>query len=156
VLEDLRELSRGLHPPLLARRGLRSALRALARESPIPVEIEIDLPERPSAALETAAYYVVSESMTNAIKHSQASAISIKIETDHAGEPFAVGLDGRSRGVTLHATIADDGIGGADPSAGSGLTGLADRVDALGGRFDLDTPGGGGTRIMVELPLERR
>jgi signal transduction histidine kinase len=58
--------------------------------------------------------------------------------------------------VTLHATIADDGIGGADPSAGSGLTGLADRVDALGGRFDLDTPGGGGTRIKVELPLERR
>jgi len=156
VLEDLRELSRGLHPPLLARRGLRSALRALARESPIPVEIEIDLPERPPAALETAAYYVVSESLTNAIKHSQASAISIKIETDHAGEPFAVGLDGRSRGVTLHATIADDGIGGADPSAGSGLTGLADRVDALGGRFDLDTPGGGGTRIKVELPLERR
>ena len=156
VLEDLRQLSRGLHPPLLARRGLRSALRALARESPIPVEIEIDLPERPPAALETAAYYVVSESLTNAIKHSQASAISIKIETDHAGEPFAVGLDGRSRGVTLHATIADDGIGGADPSAGSGLTGLADRVDALGGRFDLDTPGGGGTRVKVELPLERR
>jgi signal transduction histidine kinase len=156
VLEDLRELSRGLHPPLLSRRGLRSALRALARESPIPVEVEIDLPERPAAGLETAAYYVVSESLTNAIKHSQASAVSIKIETDHAGEPFAVGLDGRSRGVTLHATIADDGIGGADPSAGSGLMGLADRVDALGGRFDLDSPGGGGTRVKVELPLERR
>jgi signal transduction histidine kinase len=130
-------------------------LRALARDSPIPVELEIDLPERPPAPLETAAYYVVSESLTNAIKHSQASVISIKIETDHAGEPFGVGLDGRSRDVNLHATIADDGVGGADPSAGSGLTGLADRVDALGGRFVLDTRAGDGTRISIELPLER-
>ena len=140
VLEDLRELSRGLHPPLLSRRGLRSSLRALARDSPIPVELEIDLPERPPAPLEIAVYYVVSEALTNAIKHSQASAISITIETDHAGGPFGVGLDGRSRGVKLHATIADDGVGGADASVGSGLTGLADRVEALGGRFALDTP----------------
>ena len=156
VLDDLRELSRGLHPPLLSRRGLRSSLRALARNSPIPVELEIDLPERPPAPLETAVYYVVSEALTNAIKHSQASVISITIETDHAGEPFGVGLDGRSRGVKLHATIADDGVGGADASAGSGLTGLADRVEALGGRFALDTPSGGGTRISIELPLEIR
>ena len=156
VLEDLRELSRGLHPPLLSRRGLRSSLRALARDSPIPVELEIDLPERPPAPLEIAVYYVVSEALTNAIKHSQASAISITIETDHGGGPFGVGLDGRSRGVKLHATIADDGVGGADASAGSGLTGLADRVEALGGRFALDTPSGGGTRISIELPLEIR
>ena len=154
VLEDLRELSRGLHPPLLSRRGLSSSLRALARDSPIPVELEIDLPERPPAPLEIAVYYVVSEALTNAIKHSQASAISITVETDHADGPFSVGLDGRGRGFKLHATIADDGVGGADASVGSGLTGLADRVEALGGRFALDTPGGGGTRISIELPLE--
>ena len=101
-----------------------------------------------------AVYHVVSEALTNAIKHSQASATSITIETDHAG-PFGVGLDGRSRGAKLHATIADDGVGGADASAGSGLIGLADRVEALGGRFALDTPSGGGTRISIELPLDR-
>jgi signal transduction histidine kinase len=156
VLEDLRELSRGLHPPLLSRRGLRPSLRALARDSPIPVELEIDLPERPSAPVETAVYYVVSEALTNAIKHSQASVVSITIEADHAGEPFGVGLDGGGGGVKLHATIADDGVGGADASVGSGLTGLADRVEALGGRFALDTPSGGGTRIAIELPLEIR
>ena len=156
VLEDLRELSRGLHPPLLARRGLRSSLRALARDSPIPVELEIDLPERPPAPLEIAVYYVVSEALTNAIKHSQASAISITVETDHASGPSGADLDGRSRGFKLHATIADDGVGGADASAGSGLTGLTDRVEALGGRLALDTPSGGGTRISIELPLETR
>ena len=156
VLEELRELSRGLHPPLLSRRGLHSSLRALAHDSPIPVELEIDLPGRPPAPLEIAVYYVVSEALTNAIKHSEASAISITIETDHAGEPLGVGLDARSRGAKLHATIADDGVGGADASAGSGLIGLADRVEALGGRFALDTPSGGGTRISIELPLEIR
>lgn len=156
VLEDLRELSRGLHPPLLSRRGLNSALRALVRDSPIPVELEIDLPERPSVSLETAVYYVVAEALTNAIRHSQASVLSVRIETDHAGEPFGVRLDGHGRGVNLHVTVADDGIGGADPSAGSGLMGLTDRVDALGGRFALDTPRGGGTRISIALPFEAR
>jgi signal transduction histidine kinase len=156
VLEDIRVLSRGLHPPLLARRGLRSALRVLARDSAIPVELEIDLPERPTIPLETALYYVVSEALTNAIKHSQASLISITIEADKAREPFEVRLEWRKGGATLRATIADDGVGGANPSTGSGLTGLADRVDALGGRFALDTPSGGGTRISIELPLEIR
>jgi PAS domain S-box-containing protein len=156
ALEDLRQLSRGLHPPLLARRGLSSALRALGRDSPIPVELEVDLPERPSTAVETAVYYVVSEAVTNAIRHSNASVISVTIEADHGGEPFGIGLDGRRLGVHLHATITDDGVGGADPSVGSGLTGLADRIDALGGRFVLETPSGGGTRISVELPLESR
>ena len=156
VLEDLRELSRGLHPPLLSRRGLGSSLRALARDSPIPVELEIDLPERPPAPLEIAVYYVVSEALTNAIRHSRASAISVTIEADQAGGPLGIGPDRRSRGVKLHATIADDGVGGADASAGSGLTGLVDRVEALGGRFAVDTPSGGGTRISIELPLEAR
>lgn len=154
VLEDIRELSRGLHPPLLARRGLQPALLALTRESPIPVELEIDLPRRPSAQLETALYYVLSEGLTNAVKHSQASVISITIKTDNARGRLGDGLDGRSGDATLHATIADDGVGGADPSAGSGLIGLADRVDALGGHFALETRHGGGTRIWIDLPLE--
>jgi anti-sigma regulatory factor (Ser/Thr protein kinase) len=133
VLEDLRELSRGLHPPLLARRGLRSSLRALARDSPIPVELEIGLPERPPAPLEIAIYYVVSEALTNAIKHSQASAISITVESDHAGEPFGVG---RGRGAKLHATIADNGVGGADarPAPASLASPTASRRSAAGSR----------------------
>ena len=154
ILEDLRELSHGLHPPLLARRGLRSSLQALARRSPIPVDVNIHLSERPPAPLETAVYYVISEALTNAVKHSHASEISVTITTDDAGGPFGVDLDGRRRVGNLRATIVDDGIGGADPGEGSGLTGLFDRVDALGGRFAFDSPPRSGTRISVELPLE--
>jgi signal transduction histidine kinase len=139
ILADLRELSHGLHPPLLSRLGLGPSLRALARRSPIPVHLDIQVPARPAAAIETAAYYVVSEAVTNAIKHSQASEISVTM-TVEAG--------------SLHATIADDGLGGADASDGSGLTGLLDRVDALGGRFALDSPPRTGTTISLELPVE--
>ena len=153
VLEDLRELSRGLHPPLLAHRGLGVALRALARDSPIPVELKIDLPERPPGPLETALYYIVSESLTNAVKHSRASTIDVEIEADYASERFERRHATDRRGL-LRAKIVDDGVGGADPSLGSGLTGLADRIDALGGQFVLDSPSGGGTRISIELPLE--
>ena len=88
--------------------------------------------------METATYYVVSEALTNAIKHSDASEISVTITS----------------GERLQASIVDDGVGDADPSSGSGLTGLFDRIDALGGRFTLDSPPGGGTRISVELPVE--
>jgi GAF domain-containing protein len=154
ILADVRELSRGLHPPLLARGGLRPSLRALARRSPIPVEIDVELRERPPAAIETAVYYLVAEALTNAIKHSRASVISTTITTDHAGGPFGVRLDGRGVLTNLYVTIADDGVGGAEPSAGSGLMGLVDRVDALGGRFSLESPPGNGTRISVVLPLE--
>jgi GAF domain-containing protein len=139
ILEDLRELSHGLHPPLLSRLGLGPSLQALARRSPIPLHLDVDLRERPAPAVETAVYYVVSEAVTNAIKHSQAEEISV-----------AISNDGR-----LRASIADDGVGGADPSGGSGLTGLLDRVDALGGRFTLESPPGGGTRMSVELPFVR-
>jgi signal transduction histidine kinase len=138
ILVDLRELSHGLHPPLLSRLGLGPSLQALARRSPIPVQLAVDLPERPTASVETAVYYVVSEALTNAIKHSHASEIAVTITS----------------GETLHASIVDDGVGAADPSDGSGLTGLVDRVDALGGRFALDSPPQGGTRISIELPLE--
>ena len=135
ILADLRELSHGLHPPLLSRLGLGPSLQALARRSPIPLHLDIDLPQRPAASLETALYYVVSEAVTNCIKHSQASDIWVAIWRDSK----------------LRASIVDDGIGGAVPG-GSGLTGLADRVDALGGHFALDSPALGGTRISVELP----
>jgi signal transduction histidine kinase len=137
ILVDLRELSHGLHPPLLSRLGLGPSLQALARRSPIPVSVEVDLPERPAESLETAVYYIVSEALTNAIKHSRASEISIVVKDS----------DG------LRASIADDGIGGADPTNGSGLTGLFDRVDALGGSLTCDSPPNGGTRISVELPV---
>src|SRR5262249_16893083 len=120
VLEEVRELSRGLHPPLLSRRGLGPSVAALARRSPIPVEVQFDVPERPGAEIEIGVYYAVSEALTNAVRHSQASSISVRVRSD---------------GERLQATIADDGVGGAEPSVGSGLIGLVDRVDALGGRI---------------------
>jgi PAS domain S-box-containing protein len=138
VLEDVRELSRGLHPGLLSKRGLGPSLRALARKSPIKVDLNVDVETRPAEAIETAVYYVVSEALTNAAKHSQASRISVVVTT-------ADNL--------LRATIEDDGIGGAEASAGSGLVGVIDRVEALGGRFALDSPVNDGTRISIELPL---
>jgi GAF domain-containing protein len=152
VLEDVRELSRGLHP-MLSRRGLPPALRALARRSPIPVEVELDLDERLPGAIETTVYYVVSEALTNAIKYSKVSVISLSVATDNGGGPFAVSLDGRRADARLYVTIADDGSGGADASLGSGLTGLRDRVDVLGGRLSVDSPAGGGTRVSAVLPL---
>jgi signal transduction histidine kinase len=139
ILEDVREVSRGLHPALLARGGLSPALRALTRRSPIPVEVHIDLAGRPPAPIETALYYVIAEALTNAIKHSQASAVTITIEADE---------------VALYATIADDGVGGAQTNEGSGLIGAVDRVDALAGRFRLESQPGQGTTIAIELPAK--
>jgi signal transduction histidine kinase len=144
VLEEVREFSRGIHPGHLARGGLGPSLRALGRRSPIPVEVEVDLDERPPAPIETAVYYVVSEAIANAIKHSGASVVSVKVVSD---------------GLVLRATIVDDGVGGApvdQPRTGSGLTGLSDRVEALGGGFVVESPAGGGTTISIELPLGTR
>jgi PAS domain S-box-containing protein len=138
VLEDVRELSRGLHPGLLSKRGLGPSLRALARKSPIKVDLDIDIESRPAEAIETAVYYVASEALTNAAKHSQASTISVAVATSDD---------------LLRATIEDDGIGGAEASAGSGLVGVIDRIEALGGRFAIDSPVNAGTRISIELPL---
>jgi signal transduction histidine kinase len=138
VLEEVRELSRGLHPPLLSRRGLGPSVAALARRSPIPVDLQVDLPERPPEEIEIAAYYVISEALTNSVRHSQAASISIKVVSD---------------GERLQATIADDGVGGAEPSLGSGLIGLVDRVDALGGRIVIASPPRQGTAISIELPV---
>jgi signal transduction histidine kinase len=104
------------------------------------VHLDVDLAERPPPTIEAAVYYIISEAFTNAIKHSQASAISVVIAADRS---FA----------TLRGTIADDGVGGAEPTEGSGLMGAIDRVDALGGRFVLESPPGQGTTISIELPI---
>ena len=136
VLEEMRNISQGLHPALLARRGLRPPLQALARRSPIPVELHVSGPRSPEP-IEVATYYVVSEALTNAIKHSRASVITIEIESTE---------------TTLRAVIEDDGIGGAVVGSGTGLTGLIDRIDALGGTLELGSGTAGGTRIEIELP----
>jgi signal transduction histidine kinase len=138
IVEEVREVSRGLHPAQLSRGGLELALSTLARRSPIPVALDVTLPERPPRPIETAVYYVVSEALTNAAKHSGAGSLAVAVS---------------SRDGLVHATIADDGEGGAAAAAGSGITGLADRVEALGGRFTLDSPRGRGTTIAIELPI---
>jgi signal transduction histidine kinase len=138
VLEDVREVSRGLHPGQLSRGGLRVALGALAQRAPIPVAVEVDVDERPPPAIETAVYYVVSEALTNAIKHSRAATIKVTVASNRD---------------VVHARVADDGVGGAVAEAGSGLSGLSDRVEALGGRFVLESPPERGTTVSIELPM---
>jgi signal transduction histidine kinase len=136
-LEELRELARGLHPVLLTERGLGPALDALLTRTPVPVEIE-ELPEeRLPAPAEAAAYYVVAEAITNVAKYARASHATVAIR--------------RSNGCAT-VTVRDDGVGGADPGRGSGLRGLAARVEALNGRLDVDSPPHAGTRITAEIP----
>jgi PAS domain S-box-containing protein len=138
VLDDVREFSHGLHPALLSQAGLGPSLRALARRSPIPVKVDVNVSKRPSESTETAVYYVISEALANAAKHARATEVSVALTTP---------------GPEIRAIIEDDGGGGAEVSAGSGLVGLIDRVEALGGRFALDSPPGRGTRISIEMPL---
>jgi signal transduction histidine kinase len=138
ALDDLREISRGIHPPLLARSGLGPALKALTRRSALPVELDINLDGRLPDHVEVAAYYVVAEALTNAAKHARPTAIRVAADV----------VDGR-----LRLTVRDDGIGGADPANGSGLTGLTDRVEALGGTITVHSPPGEGTTLQVWLPL---
>jgi signal transduction histidine kinase len=138
-LEELRELARGLHPVLLTERGLGAALDALLARTPVAVEIA-ELPERRlEAPVEAAAYYVVAEAITNVAKYAQASHATVSIT--------------RSNGRAT-VTVSDDGVGGADPAAGSGLRGLAARVEALNGRLDVDSPPERGTRIKAEIPSQ--
>ncbi|MDT5032245.1 MAG: hypothetical protein QOC94_2416 [Actinoplanes sp.] len=138
ALDDLRELSRGIHPAILSEGGLVPALKALARRSPVPVELRLSVGERLADQVEVGTYYVVSEALTNAAKHARASNVEV---TAHV-------RDGR-----LQLTIGDDGVGGADPARGSGLTGLADRVSALGGTIAITSQPGKGTSLRVELPI---
>jgi PAS domain S-box-containing protein len=138
ALDDLRELSRGIHPAVLSEGGLRPALRALARRSAVPVELILSVDERLADHVEVGAYYVISEALTNAAKHAQASKIEVTARV-HDG--------------TLQLRIDDDGVGGADPARGSGLTGLTDRVAALRGTIAIASPPGSGTSLRVELPV---
>jgi signal transduction histidine kinase/limonene-1,2-epoxide hydrolase len=140
VLDELREIARGLHPAVLADGGLRAALRTLARRSAVPVHIDVSVAGRLPEPVELAAYYVVAEALTNAAKHADATVVDVQVATD----------DG-----LLRMELRDDGCGGADPESGSGLLGLIDRVEALGGRLAVHSPPGAGTTLEVMLPLTR-
>jgi signal transduction histidine kinase len=138
VLEELREISRGIHPAVLSRGGLRPALRGLARRSAVPVDLDLRAEQRLPEPVEVAAYYVVSEALTNAAKYAHASVVRVELDAHDA---------------TVQLSIRDDGIGGADPARGSGLVGLCDRIEALGGRLEVTSPAGSGTTLLIEMPL---
>jgi signal transduction histidine kinase len=139
VLEDLREIARGLHPAILAESGLPPALKTLARRSAIPVDLDIQVERRLPETVEIAAYYTVSEALTNAAKHARATAADIQVtESDRV----------------LHLRVRDNGRGGADFRHGSGLVGLKDRAEALGGHLDVCSPPGAGTTLDITLPLD--
>jgi len=139
VLEDLREVSRGIHPAILAEGGLGPALTTLAKRSPIPVELDVQAEGRLPEPVEVTAYYVVSEALTNAAKHAQASNVQVTLDV---------------RGCMLRIAIHDNGIGGADPARGSGLLGLKDRAEAIGGTILVESRHEAGTSLVAELPLD--
>jgi PAS domain S-box-containing protein len=138
ALDDLVEVSRGLHPAILSKGGLGPALKALARRSAVPVELELGSDRRLPEQVEVAGYYVVSEALTNAAKHARASVVHVEVDADDSN---------------VRLSIRDDGVGGADLSQGSGLIGLGDRVEALGGKVDVHSPSGEGTALVATLPL---
>jgi signal transduction histidine kinase/PAS domain-containing protein len=139
VMGELREISRGIHPAILAQGGLAAALKTLARRSAVPVLLEVRAQTRLPEPVEVAAYYIVSEALTNTAKHAHASVVQVLVE---------------SRDGVLGLSIRDDGRGGADRLGGSGLIGLSDRVDALGGTIEVASPSGEGTTLLVTLPIE--
>jgi signal transduction histidine kinase len=136
-LEELRELARGIHPAILSGHGLEVALEGLAARAPVPVRLTVELDGRLSEAVEVATYFLVSESLTNVAKYAQASMASVDVV--------------RANGDVV-IDVVDDGVGGADPAGGSGLRGLSDRVEALGGRLRVTSPSGDGTRLHAEIP----
>ncbi|MET7401375.1 AAA family ATPase [Dactylosporangium sp. NPDC005572] len=140
AVDELREIARGIHPAILSDGGLHPALRALARRSPIPVHLDLRTEARMPEHVEVSTYYVVAEALTNAAKHANASTVTVTVETDPAG-------------AVLHVAVRDDGVGGADLTLGTGLLGLKDRVEALGGRILLHSPRGAGTSLRAEFPL---
>jgi signal transduction histidine kinase len=136
-LQELREIARGIHPAVVTGHGLAVALEQLVARAAVPIRLRVEVPGRLSEAIEVASYYVVAESLTNVSKYAQASEATVEVS--------------RSKGLLL-VEVADDGIGGADTERGSGLRGLADRVEALGGRLRVWSPTGGGTRVQAEIP----
>jgi signal transduction histidine kinase len=139
VLDELREISRGIHPAILSNGGLERALRVLARRSALPVELDLRAGRRLPEHVEVAAYYAVSEALTNAAKHGHASVVHVELDAPDA---------------MVRVAIRDDGVGGADPARGSGLVGLSDRIEALGGTLELTSPVGRGTTLLIEIPAE--
>ena len=137
ALEELRELGRGIHPPVLSERGLAEALGELAYRSRIPVALDVDLPRRLPEAVEAAAYYVAAEALANVARHAGATRVE---------------LTAARRSGRLVLEVRDDGRGGASARGGSGLRGLADRVEALNGTLRVESPPGAGTRLIAELP----
>jgi signal transduction histidine kinase len=137
AITELRELVRGIHPAVLADRGLDAALSSVAARCPIPVELQVDLPERPRAPVEATAYFVVAEALTNVAKHSRARSVRVRVSR---------------RGPTVTVEVTDDGIGGAVVQQAGGLAGLADRVRAVEGTLRLASPAGGPTTLLAELP----
>jgi signal transduction histidine kinase len=132
-------VSRGIHPAILSKGGLGPALKTLARRSSVPVELDVRVTRRLPEPVEVAAYYVVSEALTNAAKHAQASVVQVSLE---------------ARDAVLRLSVCDDGVGGAEPGRGSGLIGLRDRVEALGGRMEITSAASSGTSLLVTIPLE--
>jgi signal transduction histidine kinase len=139
AVKELRELARGIHPAVLSDHGLGPALEALAARAPVPVEVCGVPADTLPSEVEAAAYFVTAEALTNVAKYANASEAFVQLSVE----------DDR-----LRVQVRDDGVGGADPSAGSGLRGLRDRVDALDGQLELESPLGGGTSVTVEIPLE--
>jgi len=140
VADELREISRGVHPAILEKGGLGPALRGLARRAGVLVQLSVRIRGRLPERVEVTAYYVVSEALTNAAKHARASVVWVDVAmVDHV----------------VRLLVQDDGVGGADPSRGSGLIGLSDRVEAVGGRIEIISPPGGGTSLLVTIPSDR-
>jgi signal transduction histidine kinase len=139
ALEELRELARGIHPAVLTERGLAAALHALAQRAPVPVDLTRIPDGRLPDSIEAAIYYLVSEAITNVAKYAHATRASVAVE--------------RSNGIAT-VVVSDDGVGGADAGRGSGLVGLADRVEALGGRLHVESPPGRGTQLSAEIPCD--
>jgi signal transduction histidine kinase len=137
VFTELQEISRGIHPAILATGGLAAGFKTLARRSTVPVNLDLAIERRLPDSVEVAAYYAVAETLTNAAKHAQASEVKVRA---HATDD------------SLTVLIADDGIGGADSRKGSGLIGLKDRIEVLGGRMHVSSPPGGGTAIDIQIP----
>jgi signal transduction histidine kinase len=139
ALDELREIARGIHPAILSEGGVEPALKALARRSAVPTEVHGQTDGRLPEQIEVAIYYVVSEALTNAAKHSQASVVRVDVGQGHG---------------SVRLAVSDDGLGGADAARGSGLVGLADRVDAVGGTIDITSPPGKGTLLVVTFPTD--
>jgi signal transduction histidine kinase len=136
---ELRELARGIHPPILTEEGLSAAVEVLAERCSIPVRVTALPARRLPERVEAIAYYVIAEALTNAVRYADAERIRVGAALD---------------GAVLEVTVVDDGAGGADPSAGTGLDGLADRVGAVGGSMIVDSPAGAGTAVRATIPLD--